>query len=164
MTMRLQTFQPGSNQLEEVEQMKPLPFEDTPFVFVDTEEKLVAMVKDLKCVKMFAADLEVTTCTSLHCVSLLSDVHVKHITEIIITVIVLFYIQSAHSYLSVYYLLSLSASYLSSSLSLFLSLVLSPASLLQNVPRSSLPAPGLHARQGLHCGHSQVEETHECTK
>ena len=122
----IQTFQPGSSQLEEVEQTKPLPFEDTPFVFVDTEEKLAAMVKDLKGVKMFAADLEVTTCTSLHCVSLLADVHVKHITEeIFSTVIILFYIQSAHSYLSVYYLLSLSASYLSSSLSLFLPLVLS---------------------------------------
>ena len=60
----IQTFQPGTSQLEEVEQIKPLPFEDTPFVFVDTEVKLVAMVKDLKGVKMFAADLEVTPCTS----------------------------------------------------------------------------------------------------
>ena len=60
----IQVFQPTEAQLKEVEPIKPLPLEDTPFVLVETVEQLQDMVKQLKTVSEFAVDLEV--CLALH--------------------------------------------------------------------------------------------------
>lgn len=54
----IQSFQPNTSQFENAEPIPPRPLDETPLIFVDTEEKLVALTEDLKGTRLFAADLE----------------------------------------------------------------------------------------------------------
>ncbi|XP_035205235.1 exosome component 10-like, partial [Stegodyphus dumicola] len=56
--LEIEKFEPAEEHLQTVEPELPKPLEETPFIFVKTEEQLKHMCDDLKKSKEFAVDLE----------------------------------------------------------------------------------------------------------